>query len=81
MPQNERFMDAQSEAGIEKACKSVPATEAWWNLFRLLMPGMQGRDLGSLIQQFGPKYPCKTVVPPASSEGAIELSVCQLTQT
>ncbi|KAI0178421.1 hypothetical protein BJ166DRAFT_50598 [Pestalotiopsis sp. NC0098] len=57
MPQNERFMNAQSEAGIEKACKSVPATEAWWNLFRLLIPGMQGRDLESLIQQYGPNYP------------------------
>lgn len=57
MPTNERFMSDDHEAELEKGRQSKSEDEAWWDIFRLLIPGMQRRDIGSLMREY---WPCKT---------------------
>ncbi|ETS75646.1 hypothetical protein PFICI_12590 [Pestalotiopsis fici W106-1] len=56
VPQNERFMSLEQEGAVDAACRSASDDEAWWNLFRLLIPGMQGQDIKSLSPPYQPYY-------------------------
>ncbi|KAH6986312.1 hypothetical protein BKA56DRAFT_580224 [Ilyonectria sp. MPI-CAGE-AT-0026] len=56
MPGAERFMSAENETELERVCSSGSDEETWWNLFQLLIPGMQERDLDSLKTEFWPYY-------------------------
>lgn len=54
-PDGERFMDASHESEIDSVCSSKSEEDAWWNLFRLLIPGMETTDDASLY------YPCRSL--------------------
>ncbi|KAF7537857.1 hypothetical protein G7054_g3429 [Neopestalotiopsis clavispora] len=53
---------------IENACRSVPDDEAWWNLFRLLIPNMYGRDTQSLSPPYQPSSHEEHVVHNSNSD-------------
>lgn len=58
MPGAERFMSAENETELERVCSSGSDEETWWNLFQLLIPGMQERDLDTLKTEF---WPCELI--------------------
>ncbi|KAI0006776.1 hypothetical protein F4779DRAFT_547899 [Xylariaceae sp. FL0662B] len=53
---DERFMRNEQESEIEIACRSKSEEDAWWSLFRLLIPDMQYRDMASLSAEYSPYY-------------------------
>lgn len=59
MPANERFMDLELEAEVRAshgALDDDASEELWWDLFRLLIPGMRQIDVAQLKQEY---YPCQ----------------------
>lgn len=56
MPEHERFMNEEQENGLDSCCSSSSEEDTWWNLFRLLIPGMDTRDISSLRPQY---WPCE----------------------
>ncbi|KAH6850553.1 hypothetical protein B0I37DRAFT_371882 [Chaetomium sp. MPI-CAGE-AT-0009] len=55
-PDDERFMDPPHEGLIERSCSSASEEDAWWWLFKLLVPGMQGRDVAALRLEYSPYF-------------------------
>ncbi|KAI1848166.1 hypothetical protein JX266_005879 [Neoarthrinium moseri] len=52
----ERFMNLEQEAEVERIGRNMSEQDAWWSLFGLLIPGMQNRDLPSLMTEYSPFY-------------------------
>ncbi|KAI1875803.1 uncharacterized protein JN550_002089 [Neoarthrinium moseri] len=52
----ERFMNIDQEGEVERIGRNMSEQDAWWSLFSLLVPGMQNRDLPSLMTQYSPFY-------------------------
>ncbi|KAI8724143.1 hypothetical protein NCS52_00272000 [Fusarium sp. LHS14.1] len=52
----ERFMGPSQETDLEKASGSGCEEETWWEIFQLLIPGMQNRTRESLRSQYWPYY-------------------------
>ena len=42
------------EALIKRICSSASEEDSWWWLFKLLIPGMAGRDLPALRMEYSP---------------------------
>ncbi|KAI1078187.1 hypothetical protein F5B20DRAFT_548377 [Whalleya microplaca] len=53
---DERFMTDEQESEMEKPCRSKSEQDMWWNLFRLLIPAIQDRDMVSLSMEYSPFY-------------------------
>lgn len=59
-PWDERFIAPEQEAEIEQACRHKAGEDAWWGLFRLVIPGMQSRNVQSLVNEYSP---CECIEP------------------
>ncbi|KAK3297278.1 uncharacterized protein B0H64DRAFT_391827 [Chaetomium fimeti] len=55
-PDEELFMDPPHEGLIERSCPSASEEDAWWWLFKLLIPGMEGRDVVALSLDYSPYF-------------------------
>ncbi|KAH8660462.1 hypothetical protein BX600DRAFT_514067 [Xylariales sp. PMI_506] len=55
-PECDRFMSPENETEIERTCRGSSDEETWYNLFRLLVPGMENRYTASLMCQYWPYY-------------------------
>lgn len=53
-PWDEQFMTPEQEVEFEQTSRHKTEEEAWWSLFRLLIPGMQSRDTMSLATNYSP---------------------------
>ncbi|RYP74918.1 hypothetical protein DL771_002702 [Monosporascus sp. 5C6A] len=55
-PQEEIFMTEAQENAIKGVCQSQTDEDAWWRLFRLLIPGMRDLDMAILTANYTPYY-------------------------
>ncbi|RYP39264.1 hypothetical protein DL767_002273 [Monosporascus sp. MG133] len=55
-PQEEVFMTEAQENAIKGVCQSQTEEDAWWRLFRLLIPGMRDLDIITLTANYTPYY-------------------------
>ncbi|RYP51308.1 hypothetical protein DL768_003312 [Monosporascus sp. mg162] len=53
-PQEEVFMTEEQENAIRGVCQSQTDEDAWWRLFRLLIPGMRDLDMIILTANYTP---------------------------
>lgn len=74
-PENDRFIVA-SENDVDKCCDAESEEDIWWNLFRLLIPGMGSRDFDSLKSQY---YPCGTSTHTTESFTNVDQIMCLAT--
>lgn len=57
LPADEKFMDLDMEAQVERLCGSPPE-DIWWTIFQLLIPATKEVDLAHLKTQY---YPCQSL--------------------
>ncbi|KAJ4218092.1 hypothetical protein NW759_008687 [Fusarium solani] len=56
LPDFERLMSAAHESITERFLTPMSDLAGWWFIFKLLIPGMQDRDLESLKMEYSPYY-------------------------
>lgn len=68
-------MDPSHEGVMERSCPSSASEEdAWWWLFKLLVPSMQGRDVDVLKMEYSP---CESLsAEPSPLDSAIRYAMC-----
>lgn len=59
-PLDEWFITPEQETAIEQACRHKAEEDAWWSLFRLVIPGMQSLNVDSLMTEYSP---CECIDP------------------
>lgn len=47
-------MTPEQELEFEQVCRHKTEEDAWWSLFRLLIPDMHSRDIASLATEYSP---------------------------
>ncbi|RYP13090.1 hypothetical protein DL765_007039 [Monosporascus sp. GIB2] len=55
-PQEEVFMTDVQENAVKGVCQSQTDENAWWRLFRLLIPGMWDADMAMVTAMYTPYY-------------------------
>lgn len=60
-PERDRFMETSHETEVDALCgnRTLPEEDAWWQLFRHLIPGMASMDDVTWASERLAYYPCK----------------------